>query len=365
MTTVLIPAYQPGAELPALIGAIGRADPGIPVVVVDDGSGGEYRHVFHRAAALGAVVLTLAENGGKGRALKEGFAAIAENLPGEAVVCADCDGQHAVVDILRVAREVSEVNGPSGVMTMVLGTRAFSGEVPLRSRLGNTATRLLFRLATGHRIHDTQTGLRGFPSGLLPWLAEIPGDRYEYELNQLLRAADSGIAITTVDIETIYLRENESSHFRPIADSVRIYAPLLKFLLSSFGAFVVDTVALLLLSATTGSLLLSVLGARLISAAVNFVVNRRVVFEHGRERPAGRAALGYFALVSVLLSANYGLLLGFAALGMPLLPAKVVTEVVLFLISYTVQQWFLFARAPGRVPARSDAAAGYAQVSGP
>ena len=116
------------------------------------------------------------------------------------------------------------------------------------------------------------------------------------------------MTIDTVDIATIYLDDNESSHFRPLADSIRIYARLLRFSLSSLAAFAVDTVALLLLVAVTGSLLLSVVGARTISSSVNFLTNRRLVFEHGRQRPVGRAAALYFGLVAVLLALNYLLL---------------------------------------------------------
>ena len=71
---------------------------------------------------------------------------------------------------------------------MTLGVRRFTGPVPLRSRIGNDVTALLFRGATGWRLGDTQTGLRGYPAGRLTWLQEVPGDRYEYELSALLRA---------------------------------------------------------------------------------------------------------------------------------------------------------------------------------
>ena len=40
------------------------------IVVVDDGSGNEYRNLFEQAKQLGAIVLTHAVNLGKGRALK-------------------------------------------------------------------------------------------------------------------------------------------------------------------------------------------------------------------------------------------------------------------------------------------------------
>lgn len=49
---ILIPAYEPGAHLLELIGTIHAADPGLTLVVVDDGSGPAYRHIFDGAARL-------------------------------------------------------------------------------------------------------------------------------------------------------------------------------------------------------------------------------------------------------------------------------------------------------------------------
>ena len=357
---VLIPAYEPDAALIEVIRSIRTADPDLGVVVVDDGSGDEYDGTFHRVGELGAEVVRYGRNRGKGHALKTGFGYIAARYPGHDVVCADCDGQHTVADILRVADRV-----PSTSAAMVLGTRNFSGEVPLRSRLGNTASRVLFRLATGNSLSDTQTGLRAYPGSMLGWLQSIPGERYEYELNLLLQAADAGIGIETVQIDTVYLNENESSHFRPVADSVRIYAPLLTFALSSVAAFAIDMTALLVLSALTGSLLVSVVGARMLSSLVNFLTNRRLVFEHGRDKPTLAAAAQYFALVVGLLTINYLSLMAFQAVGFPLLPAKLITELGLFAVSYAVQRRFVFARVGGRpaaAPARLPVGVGILTV---
>lgn len=341
---ILIPAYEPDQQLPALIRSIRDAEPWATVVVVDDGSGPEYKDVFDGVKALGCHVIGYVRNRGKGFALKTGFGFIADHIPGHNVVCADSDGQHTIVDILRVGAAVKP-----GSAAMVLGTRNFTGGVPARSKFGNNATRLLFTLATGERISDTQTGLRGYPAAMLPYLRSVRGERYEYELNLLLEAKQNGYAIHTVDIATVYLDHNSGSHFRPVADSVRIYAPLLKFLASSFAAFLVDTVVFLLLTLVTDSLLLAVVGARAVSSAVNFLVNRRVVFEHGRDRPAAAAGLRYFSLVIVLLAANYGLIYALDALSMAALPAKILAEIALLAVSYAVQQRFLFAPA-GDIP---------------
>ena len=349
---ILIPAYEPDQQLPALIRSIRDAEPCATVVVVDDGSGPAYREVFDGVKALGCHVIGYARNRGKGFALKTGFGFIADSLPGRDVVCADSDGQHTIVDILRVASAVH-----SGSSAMVLGTRSFTGNVPARSRFGNSATRLLFTMATGERISDTQTGLRGYPASMLPWLLAVRGNRYEYELNLLLEASQAGYVIGTVDIATVYLDHNSGSHFRPLADSVRIYAPLLKFLASSFAAFVVDTVVFLILTLVADSLVLAVLGARAVSSAVNFMVNRRFVFRHGRDRPAASTGLRYFSLVLVLLAANLGLISALDALSVAALPAKILAETALLAVSYVVQQRFLFTKQAARKPSKEPSAA--------
>jgi putative flippase GtrA len=336
---ILIPAYEPDHQLINVVLTIQQADPWLTIVVVDDGSGPAYQDTFDAVQGLGCHVLSYAVNGGKGHALKSGFAFIAERFPGHDVVCADSDGQHGVADILAVADRVRGVTA-----SMVLGCRNFSGDVPARSRLGNTVTRWLFRLATGQRITDTQTGLRGYKADMIPWLLTVRGQRYEYELNLLLEAKQAGYGIHSVEIATVYLNDNAGSHFRPVADSIRIYAPLLKFLGSSLSAFLVDLVMFLVLVAVTDSLLIAVLGARLVSASVNFMVNRRLVFEHGKDTSLRAAATGYVALALVLLAANYTAIWALTSISVPDLPAKILTEAALLGISYAVQHRFLFAR---------------------
>ncbi|MFJ2519289.1 glycosyltransferase [Cellulosimicrobium cellulans] len=343
-TAVVVPAYQPDARLVALVDALRAAVPGLPVVVVDDGSDRRCGGVFRAVRALGGVVLAVPVNRGKGHALRTGVRWVRDRLPGHGVVCADADGQHTVLDVLRVAaRSQSE---PDAV---VLGARRFAGDVPLRSRVGNTATRWAFTAATGTRVRDTQTGLRAYGPGLLDDLLAVRGDRYEYELRALLDATRAGRRIVEVDVATVYLDDNASSHFRPVADSLRVWAPLLRFAASSLGSAAVDVVALLVLHALTGSLLAAVVGARLLSAGVNFAVNRRLVFAGGRDVPLRAAVVRYAALAVVLLAASYGLLALLTGLGVPLLPAKVGTDAALFATSYEVQRRVVFARVtPGR-----------------
>ena len=253
---ILIPAYEPDEKLVDLVTSLRFS--GQTIVVVDDGSGTEYRPVFHRARSLGCDVIGHLPNRGKGDALKRGFRHIAAVYPGQDVVCADCDGQHTLPDIARVADAVGEHR--AGI---VLGSRQFAGDVPLRSRFGNDVTRMVFRVATGRRLQDTQTGLRGYPAWMLGWLQTIEGERFEYELEVLLAARRAGVELHEVSIATIYLEENASSHFRTVRDSVRVYLQFLKFSTSSLAAFGIDATLFFGLMSVTGNLAASVVSARI------------------------------------------------------------------------------------------------------
>jgi len=178
---------------------------------------------------------------------------------------------------------------------------------------------------------------------------DIPGERYEYEINMLLTAAQSGIPIREEWIETVYLEDNASSHFNPFRDSLKIYMCIFKFAASSLLAFVIDYVLVLLFSALTkgwgasASLNFSVIAARLISATVNFTVNRRVVF-NGNER-FGKALVKYAALAAVVLALNLLLMrLLTINLGWPIPLAKILVEVLLFCMNFVVQGKFVYRK---------------------
>lgn len=347
---ILIPSYEPTHRLTDLVTELRAAAPDVGVVVVDDGSGAAYAARFDSVIDLGAELVTFAENRGKGAALKAGFRHIAREHPGHDVVTADSDGQHTVDDILRVAFRLRREED-----ALVLGVRAFVGDVPRRSRFGNAVSAFLFRIAAGYAVTDTQTGLRGLPAAALDWARTVAGERFEYELEMLLGVQDAGLRVVELPIATVYLDHNASSHFRAVRDSVRVMRPMLRFVSASFAGFLIDTVVLQLAFWLTGSLLGSVVAARVVSGSANFALNRRIL---GPATPLVRAALKYAALAVVLLGANYVWLSVLTAAGIPLLPAKIVTEVALYLVSFAVQRTLVFTRRRPRwssSAARSDA----------
>ena len=219
--TVILPAYRPPEQMAefirALVGA-GFSD----ILLVDDGSGPAYAALFDRAEKDGAALLRHEKNRGKGAALKTAFRACMEReQPPNAVITADCDGQHQIDDILKLFYTIRTAS-----KTVLLGVRGFEGAVPLRSRLGNSTASLLMKTLYRFPFGDTQTGLRAFPGSLLNWLTEIPGKRYEYETNVLIAAAREHIPVEAVTVKTIYGLSGGISHYRPLRDSLRVTAAM-------------------------------------------------------------------------------------------------------------------------------------------
>jgi glycosyltransferase involved in cell wall biosynthesis len=193
---------------------------------VDDGSGPNYAPLFSDLEKLpGVVMLSHPVNRGKGAALRSGMKYIRDRMNwAVGIVTADADGQHRPKDIQQVAETLEQNSG-----ALVLGARDFGGGVPFRSALGNRVTCFLCRTLLGFKITDTQTGLRGFSNDLARVFAEIASERYEYELDMLLAAFHRRTPIIEVPIATVYEAGNPSSHFRPLADSLRIYRILFKW----------------------------------------------------------------------------------------------------------------------------------------
>ena len=345
--TVLIPAYNPDEKLLALLPKLKERFSRI--VIVDDGSV-KGREIFPQAEKYAEKILVHERNRGKGAALKTGFAYLGDSTD---VITADSDGQHTPEDIAKVAEGLR--NHRDG---LVLGVRSFSGKVPLRSRFGNWWTRWFFFLMTGLMIRDTQTGLRGIPAALLPRVAGIPGDRYEYEMAMLADAKNHPSRPLQIPIETVYIDSNATSHFNPLLDTIRIYRSLFQFCISSVLSFLIDNgifaaVMWVLTAKDTprrDDVLVALVAARVVSSHFNYFYNRFVVFRRERATPhrRHRSYYGYIALVLAVGAASYALTEGCAALldvrGVAVTVVKIAADIALFVASYLVQKKLIFRR---------------------
>ena len=352
--SVILPSLDPDEKLITVINGLilqGFQD----IILINDGSKPENLHYFQEAAQHPQVTLLHhSTNLGKGAALKTGINWFLEHRKDwHGIVTVDGDNQHAPEDITSCSLKMLETG------KTILGCRDFSLPlVPPRSKAGNRITSWVFKTFVGMTLSDTQTGLRAFPTQVLPQLARVTGDRFEYETNVLLEMKKSGLPYEEVSIRTVYIEENKSSHFRAVRDSWRIYKLILahffRYTASSLTTSVLEEgmyvgfnlllnphlSGFALTAATTGI-------ARFLSCLVNFYMNQRLVF---RAKGDTWKALGkYFALAIPLVF--FQMLLTFIIYELfSISEAQTVLRAViyacvmiaLFFVSFFVQQRWVF-----------------------
>ncbi len=341
--SVLIPAYKPDETTIKLVQSLLQDQYG-EILVIDDGSGEEFRHIFDAIEQMHDVrVLRHAVNLGKGTALKSGLNDLAVRHPYFAgVITADADGQHLPEDIRKVACALFE-----HPKKLILGTRAFEDSVPLRSRLGNTATKYVYRFFTPTKLNDTQTGLRGIPTSLIPDVLQISGDRYEFEMRMLIDLRVQGVEFHQCDIQTVYEPGNPTSHFRAFTDSMRIYSVFTRFLATSFATFMIDVLMFSIMIRISDNIALSMAIARLVAGIYQFHACRVFVFKSSR--PVATSALWYATLVLLSGFVSYGLMTAGALVWETnLVLLKVISETLLLIANFSIQRLLIFPQTTQR-----------------
>lgn len=353
---LIIPALNPEETLLDYVKELIDVGAG-NIIVVNDGSTEEKRYIFDKLSSFSECTVIHHEvNKGKGRALKNALdyyetVLVKKNKNVCGVITVDSDGQHKIEDVKKVAEALIEKSADGDCL--ILGEREFDHNVPLRSKIGNVCTRVLFQLLYRVKLTDTQTGLRGITNGLINLFKGLDGERYEYEMNMLICCSKHRIPIRSVIIQTVYLNDNQSSHFNPIKDSIKIYKLLLgnffKYIWVSLLSFLLDIsfFELLVLGLrkhfSVYYILLATIGARVGSSIVNYVLNRKMVFR-SREQ-VKKTLFKYYLLVAVQMFAS-GILVGCLHRIFPCAEVvwKVLVDTVLFVVNYHVQQNFIFIK---------------------
>lgn len=345
---IVIPALNPDEKLITLVTGL-QSHGFTSIILVDDGSEIENRKYFKELKEnYGCKLIRHVANFGKGAAIKSAFNYILscrDDLKG--VVTVDCDGQHSIEDIITCAKLTLE--NPTH---LILGCRQFQdNSIPLRSRFGNKLTRLVIKLLCGIHVSDTQTGLRGMSSELiLEHFVTTKGERFEYEMNMLIEAKESNIPIKEFPIQTIYLENNESSHFNPLIDSIRIYKVFLKFSLSSLSSFLIDMCLFYLytkfMRGHMPELIVLYSGhffAKAISSIYNFTMNKNRVFKNQSE--TAPTLIRYYTLwfCQTLLSAVL-LVKIFSMLRFSVTILRMIVETCIYFISFQIQREWVFKR---------------------
>jgi glycosyltransferase involved in cell wall biosynthesis len=337
--TLLIPAYQPNEKLVELIKSLREFRPHQRIIVVDDGSDIESSPIFAKICDFNIELLKHAKNQGKGQALKTGFNHwLASSSPtAVGIVTADADGQHLPKDIIQLSNVF--MKNPSD---LYLGVRQFNKtSTPWRSRFGNKLTTFVLHLFTKVPLQDTQTGLRAIPRKLIKkMLLNSKTSGYDFELEMLLSAEENQIPIKQIPISTVYLDDNSSSHFNPLIDSIKIYFVFIRFAAVSLFSAGIDFILFSVTYWLKKNIFLAVLVGRVLSATFNFKLNHHLTFKSRNKLLP--AAIKYAGLASFLGLIAYSLIKLIHSFGINVYSSKIISEIALFILSFTIQRFFIF-----------------------
>lgn len=212
----LIPTYDNPRTLRAVVEAV-RVH--VPVVVVDDGSAEAGRRAAEAVAADGLARLTRrARNGGKGAAVKTGFA-FARSLGYTHALQIDADGQHSLEDIPRFLEAAAREPA-----ALILGAPIYDETAPRGRLIGRRITLFWTDVEAGRGvIADPMCGFRVYPLAAALAVGRT-GDRMDFDIEIAVRMAWSGLPIVNLPTKVRYLTPAEGgvSHFRMVRDNFKI-----------------------------------------------------------------------------------------------------------------------------------------------
>jgi glycosyltransferase involved in cell wall biosynthesis len=210
---VIIPTYNNQGTLATVINdVLAYTD---QVIVVNDGSTDDTQTIIQSFPQIQSVSYT--QNVGKGWALRKAFD-YANELGYQHAITIDSDGQHFASDLPAfIERLEQEPN------SLIIGSRNMEqSSVPGKSSFGHKFSNFWFRVETGIKCPDTQSGYRLYPIHLLKNTKYVTR-KYEFEIEVIVRAAWKGIKIDWVPVTVYYApKETRISHFRPFQDFSRI-----------------------------------------------------------------------------------------------------------------------------------------------
>lgn len=184
------------------------------VIVVDDGSDIEVESLLDMENK-NIIIVRHSLNKGKGRAIISG-AQKAKELGYTHIVTLDGDGQHLASQIDKLVAVCDKED------EIIIGARNFDlDNVPNGSKFGRWFSNFWACWDTGYEITDSLSGFRIYPVSIVN--LPIKTDRFDWEMEVLVRHADSGKSIKEVVIECYYPTAQERvSHFRKFEDTMAI-----------------------------------------------------------------------------------------------------------------------------------------------
>ena len=212
----LVPFYNHPQNIKALIAALKTYE--LPVIVVDDGSDEASKLVLAELERTeGILLLTRAQNGGKGIAMKDGFK-FALNRGFSHVLQIDADFQHDAALIGEFLRQ-SEAHPQS----IVCANPIYGEDAPKSRVYGRKITNFWVAINTlSLGVKDAMCGFRVYPlEQLKKAAAKSKTNRMEFDIEILVNAVRQGIDVRWIDTCVRY-EKGGVSHFKMLRDNALI-----------------------------------------------------------------------------------------------------------------------------------------------
>lgn len=210
---VLMPTYNNAATIAGVIADVKLY--ASDIIVVNDGSTDNTAQILSSIPDI--KVIDYPKNRGKGYALKLGLTK-AQEWGYRYAITIDSDGQHYADDIPVFIDRIEQKPD-----SLLIGARNLTADnMPSKNTFANKFSNFWYKVETGKKLVDTQSGFRLYPLDKLRKIRLITR-RYEFEVEIIVRAAWRGVNVKNVPIKVYYPPEGERiSHFRPLRDFTRI-----------------------------------------------------------------------------------------------------------------------------------------------
>ena len=212
----LVPFYNHPQNIKALIAALKAYK--LPIIVVDDGSDEASKLILAELELTdGILLLTRAQNGGKGIAMKDGFK-FALNRGFSHVLQIDADFQHdaaLIGEFLRQSRAHPQ--------SIVCANPVYGDDAPRSRVYGRKITNFWVAINTlSLGVKDAMCGFRVYPlEQLKKAAAKSKTNRMEFDIEILVNAVRQGISVRWIDTYVRY-EKGGVSHFKMLRDNALI-----------------------------------------------------------------------------------------------------------------------------------------------
>ncbi|MDH1706014.1 glycosyltransferase family 2 protein [Acinetobacter johnsonii] len=211
--SVVLPAKDESGAIGQTIAQIQQLQLAHEIIIVNDGSTDDTKHIAERA---GAKVITHPYPKGNGAAIKTG----ARNATGDVIVFMDADGQHDPADIPVLLEKIEKG------YDLVVGARQKGSQANVGRGIANALYNHLATYMTEQNVEDLTSGFRAVRADKFRDFLYLLPNGFSYPTTSTMAFFRAGYSVTYVPIHAG--KRIGKSHIQPLKDGVRFFLIIFK-----------------------------------------------------------------------------------------------------------------------------------------